>query len=103
MALIRCLLHSKGPKAAVASNSTVSWNDRFMWSLSAATRRREDERVADDDDTPAERLGELPTTDGLGDTVLDPGVPHGRVLEHRGLHHARGGDDELDHDPAAEV
>src|SRR5215213_4452971 len=69
----------------------------------APARRGERERVGDDDDTATEGLGELPSADRLDDTVLDPGVAHGGVLEHRGHHLAGGGDGELHGDPAAEV
>src|SRR5579885_2445238 len=71
-------------------------------SLRAASGR-EAERVADDDDTAAEGLGELPTTDRLHHAVLDAGVAHGRVLQHRRDHLPGGSDGELHGDAAAKV
>src|SRR6185369_2043394 len=57
----------------------------------------------DDDDTSAERLRELPAPHRLHRAVLDLGVAHGRVLEHRRDHLARRRDGELHHDAATEL
>ena len=116
MALMRCWLQTNESQAdmATAIASRILRPRRHVVSSrrvlrrTALTRRaaaggREAERIGDDDDTAAEGLGELPATHRLDHAVLDAGVAHGRVLEHRGHHLAGRGDGELHRDAAAEL
>src|SRR5688572_667762 len=66
-------------------------------------RRLERERIRNDDDAAALRLGEAPAAHRLGDAALGLRIGERALLHDRGHDLSRAADGELDHDPPGEL